>query len=148
MLVGRLIGAAVGTKVSSRPQLIVVSIAALLLYLSAILVPDTIKVVMPAIDSHFNVLFAQVPVNILLLVLVGLCTSVMWTCIFILATEGLGRYTNQATGIFMMMVCGGAVIPALQGKLVDMTGSFLSSYWVGVFCIVVILGYGLLTKKK
>jgi len=147
MLVGRLVGAAIGTKVQSRPQLIIVSSAALILYLAAMFVPSSISVIMPAVDSHFHLLVAQVPVNILLLVLVGFCNSVMWTCIFILATEGLGKQTNLASGVFMMMVFGGGIVPALQGKLVDMSGNFLSSYWVGVVCLVVILGYGILNKK-
>ncbi len=146
MFVGRLIGAAIGTKVSSRPQLIIVSLSALAFYIGAILLNPAIKVWMPAVDSHFNVLFAQVPINVLLLVLVGLCTSVMWTCIFILATDGLGKYTNQASGIFMMMVFGGAIIPALQGKMVDVFG-FLPSYWVGFVCILFIFGYGMFNKR-
>jgi FHS family L-fucose permease-like MFS transporter len=146
MFVGRLIGAAVGTKLSSRPQLIIVSLSALSFYIGAILLNPAIKVWMPAVDSQFNVLFAEVPINVLLLVLVGLCTSVMWTCIFILATDGLGKYINQASGIFMMMVFGGAIIPALQGKMVDVFG-FLPSYWVGFVCILFIFGYGIFNKR-
>lgn len=148
MLVGRLVGAAIGTKVQSRPQLIIVSLAALVFYIAAILIPSTTLVTMPAVDSHFNVLFAQVPINIFLFVLVGLCTSVMWTCIFILATEGLGKQTNLASGIFMMMVFGGGIIPAIQGKLVDVMGDFLPSYWIGVVCLLVILGYAVFTTPK
>ena len=146
MLLGRLIGAAIGKTIRSRAQLIVVSAIALGLYLGAALLSPEIKVMLPAVDSHFTLLFAQVPINVLLLVLVGLFTSVMWTCIFILATAGLGRYTNQASGIFMMMVCGGAVVPAFQGKMVDVFG-FINSYWVGVFCVLVILLYALLNGK-
>lgn len=147
MLVGRLVGAAIGTKVQSRPQLIIVSVTALLLYLTAIFIP-TASVTMPAVDSGFHVIFAQVPLNILLLVLVGLCTSVMWTCIFILATDGLGKQTNLASGIFMAMVFGGGIIPAIQGKLVDVMGDFLPSYWIGVVCLLVILGYAVFTTPK
>ncbi len=146
MLVGRLIGVAIGTKVHSRMQLIIVSTIALVLYLGAIYIPAGNMVVMPAIDSKLHLLFAQVPVNVLLLVLVGLCNSVMWTCIFILATDGLGKQTNLASGIFMMMVFGGGVVPALQGKIVDVIGDFQTSYWVGLVCLAVILIYGLLNK--
>ena len=48
-----------------------------------------------------------VPIAAMFLVLCGLCTSIMWSSIFNLATEGLGKYTAQASGIFMMMVVGG-----------------------------------------
>ena len=53
----------------------------------------------------------------MLLVLCGLCTSVMWGGIFNLATEGLGKYTAAASGIFMVMVCGGGIIPAIKVML-------------------------------
>ncbi len=34
--------------------------------------------------------------------------------IFNLATEGLGKYTAKASGLFMMMVVGGGVMPYVQ----------------------------------
>ncbi|MDR1679763.1 MAG: MFS transporter [Prevotellaceae bacterium] len=148
MLVGRLIGAAVGTKLQSRPQLISVAAIGLMLYLTAIFIPTEYTAVIPAIDSEFKLLFSEVPVSILLFVLAGLCNSVMWSCIFILATEGLGRHTNLASGVFMMMVFGGGIIPALQGSWVDSSGSFISSYWVGVICLAVILIYAIIAKKN
>lgn len=147
MLVGRLIGSFVGTKISSRPQLIGASAAALLLLVAGIFAPLDFMVNMPAIDSQFNLLFAQVPVSILLFVLAGLFASVMWTCIFILATKGLGKYTNLASGVFMMMVFGGGIIPSLQAKIVDIAGNFVHSYWVGVACLVVILFYAICQKS-
>ena len=51
----------------------------------------------------------KVPISALFLVLCGLCTSIMWGGIFNLAVEGLGKYTAQASGIFMMMVVGGGI---------------------------------------
>ena len=56
--------------------------------------------------------FAEVPINAMYLVLVGFCTSIMWGGIFNLAVEGLGKYTcNAASGLFMVMVCGGGILP-------------------------------------
>ena len=66
--------------------------------------------------------FVNVPINAMLLVLVGLCTSVMWGGIFNLAVEGLGKYTERASGIFMALVCGGGILPLLQNAIVDMQG--------------------------
>jgi len=65
---------------------------------------------------------AKVPINAALLVFVGLCTSVMWGGIFNLAVEGLGKYTEKASGIFMVLVCGGGILPLLQNAIVDATG--------------------------
>ena len=44
------------------------------------------------------------------LVLVGLCTSIMWGGIFNLAVEGLGKYLAAASGLFMVLVCGGGCL--------------------------------------
>ena len=79
---------------------------------------------------------SEIPLCALFLVLVGLCTSVMWGGIFNLAVEGIGKYTAQASGIFMMMVVGGGVMPLLQQLLARGVG-YMNSYWL----IVGMLGY-------
>ncbi|MCH5239736.1 MAG: MFS transporter [Muribaculaceae bacterium] len=83
-----------------------------------------------------------VPIAALFLVLCGLCTSVMWGGIFNLAVEGLGKYTAQASGIFMMMVVGGGVIPLLQQLISDAVG-YMTSYWLMVGCLGYIFIYAL-----
>lgn len=83
-----------------------------------------------------------VPIAALFLVLCGLCTSVMWGGIFNLAVEGLGKYTAQASGIFMMMVVGGGVIPLLQQLIADKVG-YMTSYWLMVGCLGYLFIYGL-----
>ena len=70
-----------------------------------------------------------IPYAALFLVLCGLCTSVMWGGIFNLAVEGLGKYTAQASGIFMMMVVGGGVLPLVQQLLVNHVG-YMNSYYL------------------
>ena len=70
-----------------------------------------------------------IPYSALFLILCGLCTSVMWGGIFNLAVEGLGKYTAQASGIFMMMVVGGGVLPLLQQLLVKHVG-YMNSYYL------------------
>ena len=59
---------------------------------------------MPGYSVENGFEMASVPVSALFLVLCGLCTSIMWGGIFNLAVEGLGKYTAQASGIFMMML--------------------------------------------
>lgn len=83
-----------------------------------------------------------VPIAALFLVLCGLCTSVMWGGIFNLATEGLGKYTAQASGIFMMMVVGGGVIPLVMQLIADAVG-YMTSYWLMVGCLGYLFLYGL-----
>ena len=83
-----------------------------------------------------------VPIAALFLVLCGLCTSVMWGGIFNLAVEGLGKYTAQASGIFMMMVVGGGVIPLVQ-QLISNAVGYMTSYWLMVGCLGYLFIYGL-----
>ena len=83
-----------------------------------------------------------VPIAALFLVLCGLCTSVMWGGIFNLAVEGLGKYTAQASGIFMMMVVGGGVIPLVMQLIADAVG-YMTSYWLMVGCLGYLFIYGL-----
>ena len=141
MLIGRLIGAAVGAKVSAKAMLTTVSFAGILLVLGAIFASTETFVSMPVFKNSPEGLFGfvNVPINAMLLVLVGLCTSVMWGGIFNLAVEGLGKYTERASGIFMALVCGGGILPLLQNAIVDMQGGigYQASYWV----VVVGLGY-------
>jgi FHS family L-fucose permease-like MFS transporter len=85
---------------------------------------------------------AQVPINAMFIVLVGLCTSIMWGSIFNLAVEGLGKYTAAASGIFMVLVCGGGILPAIQGFVADKAG-YISSYWVIIIGLAYLLFYAL-----
>ena len=84
--------------------------------------------------------------GIFALLLVGLCTSVMWGGIFNMAVEGLGKYTAIASGIFMTMVFGCAVMVAIQGYVADVT-NYLPSYWVVVFCAAYLLFYALVGSR-
>ena len=152
MLVGRLIGAAIGNKVSAKSMLCVASVVGLVLTLAAMFAPSTSMVNLPVFKNGAEGLFGleSVPVNAALLVLVGLCTSVMWGGIFNLAVEGLGKYTEKASGIFMVLVCGGGILPLLQNGIVDLTGGvgYLTSYWVIAVGLVYLLYYALVGSKN
>ncbi len=147
MLVGRLAGGSIAAKVSSRKMLTAVSVLGLVFVLVAILSPVTAKVVMPVFKSDISFGYVEVPISIMFFVLCGLCTSVMWGGIFNLAVEGLGKYTAAASGIFMMMVCGGGILPAIQGWIADMT-SFISSYWLIFAGMLYFLFYALVGSKN
>ena len=137
MLVGRLVGSVVGGKVSSKAMMVAVSSAAILFILLGIFLPKTLTM---------TLLEAQVPVAILFFVLCGLCTSVMWGAVFNRAVEGLGKYTSIASGLFMVMVCGGGLLPLLQGAVADFAG-YINSYWVLVAALVYMLWFALVGSK-
>ena len=70
----------------------------------------------------------------------GLFCSVMWPCIFALAINGLGKYTNQGSSLLVMMILGGAIIPPLQGMIADATNPH-SSYIITIFCFAYLAWY-------
>ena len=137
MLVGRLVGGVLGAKVSSRTMMAVVSAAGVIFLLFGMFLPETLTV---------GLLGAEIPVGVLFFVICGLCTSVMWGATFNLAVEGLGKYTSIASGLFMVMVCGGGILPLLQGAVADVAG-YVPSYWVLVAAFAYSLWFALVGSK-
>ena len=147
MLVGRLSSSAISGVVSSRTQLMVASSCAIVLILLAIFIPSAVRVSMPSYAAGVGFAMAQVPIKALFLVLCGLFTSVMWGGIFNLAVEGLGKYTAQASGIFMMMVVGGGVMPLLQNAIADNVG-YMASYWLVIAMLAYLFYYAIAGSKN
>ena len=140
MMLGRLLGGAIGGKVSSKQMLTVACSLAIIFVLCLMFIPETVRMTVPVVN-------AQVPVSMVFMFLCGLCTSVMFGSIFNLATEGLGKYTPVASGIFMAMICGGGIMPFIQGLVADAAG-FINSYWVVIAGLAYMLLYGLFFSKN
>ena len=138
MLCGRLIGGSIGNKVSSKLMLSVVSSLGIALLLGVMCLPESVAITFRGV---------QLPLSMVLMVLCGLCTSVMWGAIFNLAAEGLGKYTPAASGIFMALVCGGGIIPFVQGLVADSIG-YIGSYVVTIAALAYILYYALIGSKN
>ena len=138
MLIGRLIGAPIAGKVSSKKMLLFTSVLAIIFIICAIFTPESVQITVGK-----NV----IPLSLGFLVLCGLCTSIMWGSIFNLAVEGLGKYTATASGIFMTLVCGGGIIPFVQNAIADKVGS-IPSYWLIVACLGYLVFYALVGYKN
>lgn len=123
MLVGRLIGSSLN-KVSPRTQLVFTTIGASVLTILAI---------------SFN--------NPWLLTAVGLFHSIMWGAIFTLSIAQLGKYTAIASGVFMIGVVGGAILPLLQGVLADLWGGWRWSWGLVLFGEFFMLYYALIGSR-
>ena len=149
MLVGRLVGGLIGSRVSARRMLAVASGLAVALVAAAIFIPTSVMVSVPGFNGARGFGLNPVPLSAALLVCVGLCTSVMWGGIFNLAVEGLGKYTERASGLFMALVCGGGVLPLLMNGVVDIFGvsGYQPSYWIVVAGFAYILFYALAGSK-
>lgn len=146
MLIGRFLSSVISGKISTRTQLITASSVAIILVLIAIFLPEEITFKSPEIQA-LNIYSGEVPMKTLFIFLCGLCTSVMWGGIFNLATEGLGKYTAKASGLFMTMVVGGGIMPFIQ-DWIGRTIGYVSSYWLVFAMLVYIFYYALIGSKN
>ena len=151
MLIGRLVGASIAGKISSKVMLSTTSLIGLILVTCAIFAPVASRVSLPVLQSSatgaLSFGWTNVPISAMFIVLIGLCTSIMWGGIFNLAVEGLGKYLAAASGIFMTLVCGGGILPWIQGHIADIAG-YLPSYWIIFAGLAYLLFYALIGSKN
>jgi FHS family L-fucose permease-like MFS transporter len=120
LMVGRFVGAAVLQKIKSQTLLAIMAVAAILFLITGI--------TMTGWTAGWAI------------ILIGFCNSIMWSNIFTLAIDGLGKFTSKGSGLLVMAIVGGAFVPLLHGYLADRIG-LQSSYVVAIFCYVYILFY-------
>ncbi len=123
MVIGRAVGSAVGGRVSSRQMMMATGAAGVVLVLAGILTGSP-----------------------WCFVACGLCTSVMFPCTFNLAVEGLGKYTNAASGLFMAMIVGGGLLPLAQGFIADKAG-FMPAFVVSAAGLAYLFSYAAFLSK-
>ncbi|ADW69223.1 sugar MFS transporter [Granulicella tundricola] len=121
-MIGRFIGSFALQKIDAAKALTFVAILAFITVATAVL--------------------AHGMVGSMAIVVCGLFNSVMWPCIFPLSVKGLGRFTSQGSGILIMMVVGGAVIPEIQGLLADSFG-YQKSFLIVLCCYAYLIYFGL-----
>lgn len=85
--------------------------------------------------------------SVFLFISTGLYLSVLWPCIFEIATKNLGKYTNIGSSLLVMMIIGGGIIPLIQGYIADQYGIF-NSYWVPLFGFIYLIVFGFIAVKK
>lgn len=127
MLIGRLIGAMV-LKVL-RPENVLVYASTLSVFLIVLSISS---------GGYFSAWT---------MIAVGLCNSVMFAVIFSLSIKGLGHYTTRASGLLSSAIVGGAVIPYLQGLLID-SFSWSVAFLVPIICYLYVAFYALNGRKK
>ena len=139
MMIGRAGSSAISGKVSTKMQLTIVSTVAISLLVIAILMPET---------STMSFYDKQSPTRCFLIAACGLCTSVMWGGIFNLSVEGLGKYTEAASGIFMTLVVGGGIMPLIQEEIATSNIGIIGSYWLVIGMLAYILFYSTIGCKN
>jgi len=148
MLIGRTVGAFIGGKISSRILMTFTTATAIILILIGTQTTG-VAAKMPVISvgaEGVKLAMVQVPLTALLFALCGLMTSIMWPSTFNLATEKLGKYTAAASGLFMVMVVGGGVLPLVQNFIADKAG-YMISYAVPVLALAYMFVYSAFLSK-
>ena len=150
MLVGRASSSALSGKISTRTQLTFVSSLAIILLLIGIFMPESSTFNVSAEETINGVkqsVEKPIPIKCVFIAACGLCTSIMWGGIFNLSVEGLGKYTEAASGIFMTLVVGGGIMPLIQDSIATSTG-YINSYWLVIAMLAYILFYALIGSKN
>jgi glucose/galactose transporter len=93
-----------------------------------------------------GIAFTDGMVSLTLVGLLGLANSLVWPAIWPLALKGVGKFTSAASGILVMGIAGGAVIPLLYGQLAHATNSH-QAYWIALPCYLYILYYAVAGHK-
>lgn len=145
MLVGRFLGGLIGGKISSRAMLTVAALGCMVLIAIGIFTAESIVSFVGFSSAEFSFGIAKIPVNAVYFVLCGFFASVMWGAIFNLSVTGLGKYTAVASGIFMVMVCGGGIFPAIQSLVAS--HSIVDSFWIPFGLAAYIFIYALFLSK-
>lgn len=138
MMIGRFSSSIISRYVSTSMQMAIVCSAAIIFLLVAIFLPESMTF---SYDGH------EIPIKCIFIFICGICTSIMWGGIFNLSTEGLGKYTPAASGLFMMLVVGGGVMPLIQEAIAKAIDP-ITSYWLVIAMLAYILYYSLIGYKN
>jgi FHS family L-fucose permease-like MFS transporter len=125
-MVGRFIGSALLQKVSTRGLLGICAVCAAAL------------VAMSMLTTGHVAMYS--------IILVGFFNSIMFPSIFTLGVAELGPLTGDGSGIMIMAIVGGAIIPVLQGAIADRIGIH-HAFFLPVICYVYILFFALSGSK-
>ena len=101
--------------------------------------------------------------SVLFVAALGVANAMVWPAVWPLTLQGLGKFTKTASALLIMAIAGGAIIPPLYGRLVDMGKHELiadgimetqatataatDSYWILIPCYVIILFFALIGHK-
>jgi FHS family L-fucose permease-like MFS transporter len=125
-MVGRFIGSALLQKTSTRGLLGICAVCAGALV--------TISMLTTGHTAMYSI------------ILVGFFNSIMFPSIFTLGVAELGPLTGDGSGIMIMAIVGGAIIPVAQGWIADHIGIH-HAFFLPVICYLYILFFALSGSK-
>jgi len=94
-----------------------------------------------------GIVFTDGITSLVFVALLGLANSLIWPAVWPLALTGVGKFTSAASGLLVMGIAGGAVIPLLYGWLAGGSMGPHQAYWIAFPCYLFILYYGISGHK-
>lgn len=101
--------------------------------------------------------------SVLFVAALGISNALVWPAVWPLTLDGLGKFTKTASALLIMAISGGAIIPPLYGRIVDlnkheliangiqeadaMASASTSSYWILIPCYAFILFFAIWGHK-
>lgn len=111
----------------------------------------------------FCILFTTGLTSVYFVAALGVANALVWPAVWPLTLKGLGKFTKKASALLVMAIAGGAILPLLYGKLVDVeklkmieegidaatatATSSTSAYWILLPCYAIILYYAMAGHK-
>jgi FHS family L-fucose permease-like MFS transporter len=95
-----------------------------------------------AVASVLPVIFAGGKVALAGIVLLGFFHSIMFPTIFALSIRHLGPYTKRGSSLIVMAILGGAIVPAIMGRISDLS-SIRFAFIAPLACYVVVLYFAM-----
>ncbi|MBE0647525.1 MAG: MFS transporter [Bacteroidales bacterium] len=83
----------------------------------------------------------------ILVFVIGLAVANIWPLVFSITIEKYPDRANEVSGLMMMAICGGAVIPLLMGWITDVSGT-IAGMTVLIVCMVYLLGVAIYSLRK
>jgi glucose/galactose transporter len=160
MIIGYICGIALIPKYLSQANALkICAVLGIVFSLGAILVPAQMVFTIPFFDIvNLESLELVLPLTILFVALLGFANALVWPAIWPLAIHNLGSFINQGSALLIMAISGGAILPLIWGKIVDIDPTKQAywsqqAYWIMIPCYLMILfyavkGYKLTSWKK
>lgn len=111
----------------------------------------------------FCIVFTTGFTSVLFVASLGIANALVWPAVWPLTLKGLGKFTKKASALLVMAIAGGAIIPPLYGRFVDIQKTQMitegidkvtataqastSSYWILLPCYIIILYYAMAGHK-
>jgi FHS family L-fucose permease-like MFS transporter len=80
------------------------------------------------------------------ILMIGLFNSIMFPSIFTLGTAHMGPLTGKASGLLVMAIVGGAIIPVIQGTIADKIGIH-HCFILPLLCYLFVMYYGFIGSR-